>query len=80
MIRVAKIKKDTQVSCNSYPLSDNLIRLLKICYSFDLAKVNQELIVNGMINENQSTVAVLVHQNRTKAITKISELRVPYEV
>ena len=77
MIRVAKIKKDTQVSSNSNPLSDNLIRLLKICYSFDLAKVNRELIVNGMINENQSTVAV--HQNRTKAITKISELRVPYE-
>ena len=77
MIRVAKIKKDTQVSCNSYPLSDNLIRLLKICYSFDLAKVNRELIVNGMINENQSTLAV--NQNRTEAITKISELRVPHE-
>ena len=45
--------------------------------ALDLAKVNRELIVNGMINENQSTVAV--HQNRTKAITKISELRVPYE-
>ena len=83
VIRVARINKDTKVPeqmAKFWPLSDNKIKFQEFAktYLLELAKkANREVIVSGTITENQSTTAE--HLNRTLAIDKIPELRVPYE-